>query len=306
MNAPTPPSAPHEGTPSSFNDSGPATQTPGSEEQSSQHGKRAVIVAAVLGALVVGGLLVDSLRTPSKAQAAAQDTARAPVPQDPFVDFEAKQKMEAARLDSERQKKLAEEKAEKARRDAARAEGLRDTATTGTAAAPATRNLEDEAREKARIDDLTHALAAVRSHEMVVATARDRAGGDAKSAPAGAGTASLRNVADSDSAKGAGDSTLARLRQAIDRVRGGANASGTAGADGVRFVRDLRGPEASAAVVGQSASSRRERGEPQRPGEYRSRWAPCSRPCSTWRSTPTGRAAGAAWSRATSTTCRRK
>jgi type IV secretory pathway VirB10-like protein len=52
------------------------------------------------------------------------------------------------------------------------------------------------------------------------------------------------------------EATLTRLRQVMDRVRGG-------------YARDLSGAEAAQAVVGQSATARRERGEAApREGEY--------------------------------------
>lgn len=269
-----------EGTPSAFNDAGPATTTPGNDEQSAQHGKRAIVVASVLGALVVGGLLVDSVHTPSKAGVPAPEASRTAVPQDPFVDFEARQRMEAARLESEKQKKLAQEKA----RQQSRQQDMRDAAPgiMGPASS-APRSAEDEAREAARIDDLKHALAAVRSKEMLVSGARERPPqvADARGSVQ-ANATNLRNGSNAPAANTGGTpngiaggsdsgSTLARLRLAIDRVRGGsANASGTGspGSDAVQFVRDLRGPEASGTVVGQSATARRERGDAQRPGEY--------------------------------------
>jgi type IV secretory pathway VirB10-like protein len=238
----------------------------GGHEQSAQHGKRAVLVASVLGALVVGGLVVDALRVPAKAAApAAAEAAKPPVPQDPFVDFEARQKLEAARLDSERQRKAALAQAEaQARRDRP---APRDE--PADPAAPPRKTAEDGVREEARLEDLKRSLAAIKSQDMVVANARAEA--DVR-APAGA-------------ASGAGgrraDGTLQRLRQAIDRVRQGGAGGGTGsggGAGGTAgetvgdlatpFVRDLPSGQASGAVVGQSASRRRERGEGRREGEY--------------------------------------
>ncbi|HJV61899.1 MAG TPA: TrbI/VirB10 family protein [Albitalea sp.] len=251
---------------SSFGDAGPATTTPGSEEKSSQHGKRALVVAALLGALVVGGLVVDAMRSPVKPAKAANSAAQAPVPQDPFIDFEAKQRMEAARLESERQKKLAQDKA----RQASRAQEMLSDAPPGATGAPPPRSREDEVRDTARLDDLKRALAAVNSHEMLVTPPRERvAGGESKGGAAGAAAAGgLRSVSATDAGR-TPEATLSRLRQAIDRVRGaGGSGASNAAADGARFVRDLRGPDASGAVVGQSASARRERGDAQRSGEY--------------------------------------
>ncbi|NKI94857.1 TrbI/VirB10 family protein [Rhizobacter sp. SG703] len=266
--APTPPRTPPAGAAAqAFDDSVPPTQPPGADEQVSQHGKRVVIVGAVLGGLIVGGLLVDSLRSPPKPVAAVADTGKPP-PQDPFVDFEAKQRVEAARLETERQKKLALERA--------RAEAQRE-APPPSAAAP--RSPEQDLRETARMEDLKRSLAAVSSHEMLVSNPRSprdpkeaprRTGattGAAGGVPA-AGTAAAGSVAAAavaaDAQTGQAPSTLTRLRQAIDRVRGGSGA----GDEASRYVRDLGGAQASGAIVGQTATARRERGDAQREGEY--------------------------------------
>jgi type IV secretory pathway VirB10-like protein len=274
MSQPTP-HTPHNPTAGaaaqSFNDSVPPTQPPGADEQVSQHGKRVVIVGAVLGGLIVGGLLVDSLRSPPKPVAAVADAGKPP-PQDPFVDFEAKQRVEAARLETERQKKLALERA--------RAEAQRE-APPPVAAAP--RSPEQDLRETARMEDLKRSLAAVSSHEMLVSNPRaPRDPRDPKDAPrrtgattgSGAGgvpstgTAAAGSVAaaavGADAQGSQPQSTLTRLRQAIDRVRGGV---GT-GDEAARYVRDLGGAQASGAIVGQTATARREKGDAQREGEY--------------------------------------
>lgn len=266
MNQPTPPKpAPpaSAGAPQPFADSVPPTQPPGADEQVSQHGKRVVIVGAVLGGLIVGGLLVDSLRSPPKPAAPpVADAGKAP-PQDPFVDFEAKQRVEAARLETERQKKLALERA--------RAEAQREAPPPPSAAAP--RSPEQDLRETARMEDLKRSLAAVSSHEMLVSNPRGprdpkeaprRTGAGAAGVPA-TGTAAAGSVAaaavGADAQAVPSQSTLTRLRQAIDRVRGSAD-------DAPRFVRDLGGAQASGAVVGQTATARREKGDAQREGEY--------------------------------------
>jgi type IV secretory pathway VirB10-like protein len=250
-----------------FADSVPPTQPPGPDEQVSQHGKRVVIVGAVLGGLIVGGLLVDSLRSPPKPVAAVADAGKPP-PQDPFVDFEAKQRVEAARLETERQKKLALERA--------RAEAQRE-APPPSAAAP--RSPEQDLRETARMEDLKRSLAAVSSHEMLVSNPRSprdpkdaprrtgattgAAGGVPSTGTAAAGSVAAAAVA-ADAQAGQAPSTLTRLRQAIDRVRGGTGA----GDEATRYVRDLGGAQASGAIVGQTATARRERGDAQREGEY--------------------------------------
>lgn len=250
------------------------------DEQVSPHGKRAVLVAAALGGLVLGGLLVDSLISASApAPAPAKETANAPVPQDPFVDFEERQRLEAARLEAERQRRLAEQKnrGEPEMR-----------ASFDAPPAPRERTPEEEARDEARLEDLKRALAAVSSKDMVIDGREPKdATGVAKSmavspARAAGGKPAAAQTA-TDGAPNA-ESTLARLRQALDRAKGGggggaggyvstvadaANDLGRgAGGNAVQFARDLRGSSAASAVVGQSASMRREQGEGPRPGEY--------------------------------------
>jgi len=265
MSQPTPHNPPAGAAAQAFNDSVPPTQPPGADEQVSQHGKRVVIVGAVLGGLIVGGLLVDSLRSPPKPVAAVADTGKPP-PQDPFVDFEAKQRVEAARLETERQKKLALERA--------RAEAQREAPPPSSAAAP--RSPEQDLRETARMEDLKRSLAAVSSHEMLVSNPRSprdpkeapRRTGSATGGVPATGTAAAGSVAAAavaaDAQTGQAPSTLTRLRQAIDRVRGGSGA----GDEASRYVRDLAGTQASGAIVGQTATARRERGDAQREGEY--------------------------------------
>lgn len=246
-------------TSEALNDPGPPTQPAGPDEQVSQHGKRAVLVAAILGGLVVGGLLVDALRGPSKAATPPPaPEAKTAVPQDPFVDFEAKQKLEAARLESERQKKLAAKQREEAQqqREAQAEAGPQPVATV--------RSAEQEAREAARLEDLKRSLSALHSQSMVVENSRAKNSG-VSGAVAGAVTSTANSLTGgatrsaaapaADGSRGA-ESVMTKLRQAIDRVRGG-------------YARDLSGAEAAQAVVGQSATARRERGEPaQREGEY--------------------------------------
>ena len=276
MSQPTPHNPPAGAAAQPFTDSVPPTQPPGGDEQVSQHGKRVVIVGAVLGGLIVGGLLVDSLRSPPKPIAAVADTGKPP-PQDPFVDFEAKQRVEAARLETERQKKLALERA--------RAEAQRE-APPPSAAAP--RSPEQDLRETARMEDLKRSLAAVSSQEMLVSNPRAPRDSrdprdtprDPKDAPRrtgsttgsggvpATGTAAAGSVAaaavGAEAQTGQSQSTLTRLRQAIDRVRGGTGS----GDDAARYVRDLAGAQASGAIVGQTATARREKGDAQREGEY--------------------------------------
>jgi type IV secretory pathway VirB10-like protein len=236
---------------------GPGQQTPKQDENNAQHGKRALIVAAIFGSLVVGGLLVDSLLSTEPTAVAAKVEEPPKAEQvDPFADFDAKQRAELARLEQ-----VARKKAEK-------------EPVPGQPLAPV-RTPEQELREAARLEDLKIALASIRSKSMVVDGTRGaepvaRATGNPAAGLGAAGGASKA------------EATLAQLRQAIDRARagGGDGAAGGAklvnaslgGAGGTAaaaapFVRELSGADAAAAVVGQSASARRERGEGPRPGE---------------------------------------
>ena len=226
-------------------------------EKSAQHGKRAVMVAAALGCLVVGGLLVDSLMSARKPPAPPPvEEARPNNARDPFDDFEAKQRAELARLENERRKRNVATQAE----------------AVSTAASAAALSPEDELRRAARLEDLKRSLAAVQSPGMI--TTGSPAGGSSRSVLAGLGGlggatgsgGAGPGAAGAAGASGGGESrseaTLAKLRQAVDRARGGsATPSG--------FSRELQGAQASSAVVGQSATARRGVGERQaREGEY--------------------------------------
>lgn len=269
MNAPDQPTSRTDTEPASFSDTvTPATGPAPGDEQSAQHGKRALMVAVLLGGLVVGGLLVDAFRTPAQPPKAVDTQAKPAPAQDAFVDFEAKQRMEAARLEAERQRRAA--------LDAQRGVKPREEPVDG---APRPKSPEQELRDAARLDDLKRALAAIKSQDMVIARAR----GDQAAAPGAAASASV----------GRGEATLTRLRDAIDRVKGGGSGAtltsdpggagvggGSVSAEGAGgggrwlgasatgFARDIPGAQAASTVVGQSATRRRERGEPPREGEY--------------------------------------
>ena len=125
------------------------------DERASQHGKKAKILASVLAGLVVTGLLADGLwnsrKRPEKSSQVS-DAAPKTVTQDPFVDFEARQKAEATKLAVEHQKTAATPSVE----------------TTELQERVEASSAEQKVREEARLEDLKHALAAVRSQEMVV------------------------------------------------------------------------------------------------------------------------------------------
>lgn len=279
MNAPEHPSSRADTEPAAFGD----TVTPGAapaagDEQSAQHGKRALMVAVLLGGLVVGGLLVDAFRTPATPAQAVDTQPKPAASQDAFIDFEAKQRMEAARLEAERQRRAAA--------DAQRGVRPREDVVDG---APRPKTPEQELRDAARLEDLKRALAAVKSQDMVIERAREEVAAEA--APGGAAGAGAGTGAGAR-AGGRADASLSRLRQAIDRVKGGGGSRGAApaeaggvgggsvsaegaggggrwlGAAASPFARDIPGSQAASTVVGQSATRRRERGEPPGPGEY--------------------------------------
>ena len=224
----------------------PASAPPagGGDEKASQHGKRAALIAAVLAALVIGGLLVDAIATSRKAPPEAEaKRPPAPATPDPFADFEAREKAEQARIEEERRRNR--ETDQLAREAAWRSPQSR----AGGDDPPAGPNAEQQLREAARLEDLKRALGALQSKDMAIGVARG-------AAPA--------PVANSEPSVATGDSGLARLRQAIERLRGQSATEDT----GFRFTRDLNASDAATSVVGQSASVRRERGEGQRRGEF--------------------------------------
>lgn len=267
MSAPDQPSSRTDTEPAPFSDTvTPSAGAGAGDEQSAQHGKRALMVAVLLGGLVVGGLLVDAFRTPAQPAKAVDTQAKPAPPQDAFIDFEAKQRMEAARLEAERQRRAA--------LDAQRGIKPPEEQVDG---APRPKTPEQELRDAARLDDLKRALAAIKSQDMVI----ERARGDAADAPGPAASASASR----------GEATLSRLRHAIERVKGGGSGASLAsdpggagggsvsaegaggggrwlGASATGFARDIPGAQAASTVVGQSATRRRERGEPPREGEY--------------------------------------
>jgi type IV secretory pathway VirB10-like protein len=221
------------------------------DEKSAQHGKRAVMVAAALCCLVVGGLLVDSLLSARKPpEEPPPEEVKARTERDPFDDFEAKQRAELARLENERRKRNV----------------VAQTEAASVAASAAALTPEQELYRAARLEDLKRALAAVQSPGMI--TTGSPAGATVRTAQAGPRAAAP--TGDMAGASGAGgesrsEATLAKLRQAVERARGG----GGGGAMPTGFSRDLHGAQASSAVVGQSASARRGAGERMaREGEY--------------------------------------
>ncbi len=217
------------------------------DEKSSQHGKRAMMVALALGGLVLGGLLVDSLRNTGSNNAKPKTEDTQPISQgrDPFDDFEARQRAEQARLEAERRRRLAANTAVAAEQ----------------AASAAVLSPEQELRQLARLEDLKRALGALRSPAMI--TTGSASGGSARGAGMGAGMGAEPSKA---------DATLVKLRQAIERARSGDAASTTSSAAGPltsTFARDLQSAQASQAVVGQSGSARRSGGDKAaREGEY--------------------------------------
>jgi type IV secretory pathway VirB10-like protein len=220
------------------------------DEKSAQHGKRAVWVAVALAGLVMGGLLVDALVTANKPPklSKTEDAVVATAARDPFDDFEAKQRAELARLEAERRKRVKVTQAE----------------AVAVAASAAQLSPEQELRQAARLEDLKRSLAALSSASMI--TTGSAAGATVRTA-GGAGAGGAGGAAGASSV-GASEATLSRLRQAIDRARGG-NGGGDSAMQQASFSRDLQGAQASSAVVGQSATARRNGGERQaREGEY--------------------------------------
>lgn len=217
------------------------------DEKVAEHGKRAMLVACIFMALVVGGLLVDSIFTTRKPVVAPKVEERAASTNaDPFADFEAKQRDEMARLEAERKRKAKQQA----------------VASPELAASAPPRTPEQELRELARLEDIKRALGALKSPDMIATSSKrndGRSGAGADAAPVG-GTSQA-------------EATLAQLKQAIGRARaGGGGGSGGGSARGsdessASFSRDMQGSDASAAVVGQAATARRERGEGQRRGE---------------------------------------
>jgi type IV secretory pathway VirB10-like protein len=234
------------------------------DEKVSQHGKRAMVVAGIFVALILGGLLVDSIVNPPKPVAAKVETPPAkPTTEDPFADFEAKQRAEMARMDEER-RKLAKQRA---------------AVVPELPASAPPRTPEQELRELARLEDLKRGLGALKSPDMVAASARrNDSRGDAR-VDGRSGAARQGGQGEPSSNASQAESTLAQLKEAIGRARaGGAGGPGAAGAVPVKaragdeltgpFARDLKGSEASGTVVGQAATARGENGEGRRRGEY--------------------------------------
>jgi Bacterial conjugation TrbI-like protein len=233
---------------------GAANTHPKGDEKSAQHGKRAMWVALALGGLVIGGLLVDSLRSGINTDTKAKpEEPQAVSPgRDPFDDFEARQRAELARLEAERRKRLV----------------ANQTEAVAQAASANALSPEEELRQAFRLEELKRGLAAVRSTSMITS-----------GSPAGATvrTAGLDSRGGGDTG-GKAEATLSKLRQAIDRARGGGGGAGAGGGGGITeglsnvgasFARELQGAQASSAIVGQSASARRAGGERQaRDGEY--------------------------------------
>jgi type IV secretory pathway VirB10-like protein len=227
-------------------------------EANSAHGKRAMAVAAVLVGLVLLGLMADAMFSTKKAPAPPKDDPKPVAAQDPFADFEAKRRAELARLEAERRQKKA-----------------LDPAAPEFAASAAI-SPEQALRDAARLEDLKRGLAALKSPAMAV----DGRAGGADSAVAAAGAAP-GGAGGGNSARA--EATLVQLNQAIERARG-ANpgaATGTRttaaaapdeeGGDELAgtFTRELRGAQAASAIVGQTASARRDRGErARRAGDF--------------------------------------
>lgn len=229
---------------------GPVAQGP--VEKASQHGKRALMVAAALGALVLAGLVVDGMRQPPKPAPAAAAEVPRPAAADPFADFEIKQRLEAARLEAERARALAQ--------------ASRNLETTHPAAPPpalsTARSSEQELREAARLEDIKRALAALASREMVRTSATTASATTASATPAG----EARSVA-----ARTGDALPERVRDMAQAATAAPPAARPARAGAApelpAFIRDLSGAAASGTVVGQSAAQRREGGQGQRNGE---------------------------------------
>jgi type IV secretory pathway VirB10-like protein len=264
MNAPASPNtvAPAAAAASPGPSATPDANAPGKvDEKSSQHGRNAKIIALTLAGLLMAGLVVDVIfNAPKKPEAPKVDDSAAKAPEaDPFADFEARQRAEQARLEQERRRRAAKD-------------GEKMPALPGAPDAPASAALspEQELRQAARLEDLKRALAAIRSEDMIVATAKPEKTPLRQSGPAEAGAAGGNGSK--------AEATLAQLRQAIERARGGGSsgAAGSAGAGGGSpsgggtqlFARDLRSADASTAVVGQAASARREQGDKAQPGEF--------------------------------------
>jgi type IV secretory pathway VirB10-like protein len=228
----------------------PADATSKTDEKVAQHGKRAFMVGSILIGLIVGGLLVDSIFNPRKPPAARKVEERAVANNsDPFADFDAKQKLELANLESERKKKLKQQA----------------VVSAAVAASAPPRTPEEELRELARLEDVKRGLVALRSTDMI--SSSNRRGEARAGAGAGAGADGSSGGPNSQA-----EATLAQLKQAIVRARAGGGPAGAGASRGgdepaSGFSRDLQGAEASAAIVGQAGAARRERGEGQRRGE---------------------------------------
>jgi type IV secretory pathway VirB10-like protein len=233
----------------------PGTAKPKTDEKVAQHGKRAMLVACIFMALVIGGLLVDSIFNARKPVVAPKVEERAAsTTADPFADFEAKQRDEMARLEAERKKKAKQQA----------------IASPELAASAPPRTPEQELRELARLEDIKRALGALKSPDMIATSSKRNDGRNEGRNGSGADATSAGGTSPAEA-------TLAQLKQAIGRARagggggagGGGNGGGSRGGDEstAAFSRDMQGADASAAVVGQAATARRERGEGQRRGE---------------------------------------